>query len=154
MCDLNYLFQIKRSLKDKSMHKLTPVVPPKRRVPKQSSKSDDVPCDVCIENKSTAFKSCLVCQVSYCEIHLTPHLKDPVLMKHKLTDPATFVNGHLCRNHSKPLQMFCRKDQTLMCMKCTEKDHKHHEIVSIEKESKRIKVRTTFYLVIYFCLAC
>eukprot|EP00064_Thunnus_orientalis_P020814 superscaffoldBa00005944_g20962 len=35
--------------------------------------------------------------------------------------------------------MFCRGNQTPMCMKCTEKDHKHHEIIPIEKESKRVK---------------
>lgn len=101
-----------------------------------------------------AVKSCLVCRKSYCEIHLTTHLKDQVLTKHGLTDPATFIASHLCRNHNELLEKFCKKDQTPVCMKCTQMDHKNHEIVPMEKESIRIKVkkRALFHLTIYFNL--
>ncbi|MGL4897446.1 MAG: B-box zinc finger protein, partial [Cetobacterium sp.] len=109
--------------------------------PNQLFEADEVPCDICQGNESTAVKSCLVCQVSYCELHLTPHLRDPALQRHRLTDPATFPTGQLCRNHNKPLTMFCKNDQTPVCVSCTERHHKHHETVPMEKESKRIKVR-------------
>ncbi|XP_042257245.1 E3 ubiquitin-protein ligase TRIM39-like [Thunnus maccoyii] len=107
--------------------------------PKQLSKADDVLCDICHENKLTAAKSCLVCQLSYCETHLTSHLRDPALQRHRLTDPATFATSHLCRNHNKPLEMFCKTDQIPVCVECTKRDHKQHKIVPMEKESKRIK---------------
>nr|XP_015830353.2 E3 ubiquitin-protein ligase TRIM21 [Nothobranchius furzeri] len=127
----------KRSLKKRAGSR---PVPAKRSVSKQYSKSDDIPCDICNENKIKAVKSCLVCQASYCETHLMPHLRDSVMTKHRLTDPATFSTRHLCRNHNKPLEMFCKKDQTPICSKCTETDHKHHEVIPMEKESRRIKM--------------
>lgn len=125
-------------MKDKPKYKPAPA---KRPLPRQSSKSEDVPCDICQGNKATAVKSCLVCRESYCEIHLTPHLKDQVMTKHRLTDPATFVNSHLCRHHNMLLENFCKRERKPVCMKCIERDHRHHEIVPLEKESYRIKVR-------------
>ncbi|MGL4741701.1 MAG: B-box zinc finger protein [Sarcina sp.] len=88
--------------------------------------------------------------MSYCELHLTPHLRDPALQRHRLTDPATFPTGQLCRNHNKPLTMFCKNDQTPVCVSCTERHHKHHETVPMEKESKRIKVRKSLFYC--FCI--
>nr|XP_046236849.1 E3 ubiquitin-protein ligase TRIM21-like isoform X2 [Scatophagus argus] len=128
--------QFKRSLKDKPKYKL---VPPKRRIPRHPSMSEEVPCDVCQGSKSTAVKSCLVCRESYCEIHLTPHLRDQVKTKHLLTDPGTFITSHLCENHNRLLEKFCKMDNTPVCMKCIERDHKHHEIVPLENESRRIR---------------
>uniref|UniRef100_A0A3Q2WF29 RING-type domain-containing protein n=1 Tax=Haplochromis burtoni TaxID=8153 RepID=A0A3Q2WF29_HAPBU len=101
---------------------------------------EDVPCDVCHGNKAPSVKSCLVCQASYCEIHLVPHQRDPALQRHRLTDPAIFNTSHLCRKHNKPLTMFCKQDHTPVCSKCTEGDHKHHKIVPMEKESRRVKM--------------
>ncbi|KAM6960111.1 E3 ubiquitin-protein ligase TRIM39-like [Tautogolabrus adspersus] len=107
--------------------------------PSQVIHAEEVPCDICHGNKLTSVKSCLVCQTSYCDLHLTPHLKDAALCRHRLTDPATFSASHLCRKHNKPLTMFCRKDQAPICEDCAEKDHKQHKIVVIEKASKKFK---------------
>ncbi|XP_051257805.1 E3 ubiquitin-protein ligase TRIM39 isoform X1 [Dicentrarchus labrax] len=130
--------QFKWSLKDKSKCK---PAPSERRISRQASKSDEVPCDVCKGNKSTAVKSCLVCRASYCEIHLTPHIRDQLMTKHMLTDPGTFVTSHLCRNHNKLLDRFCKRDKIPVCVKCIERDHKHHEIVPMENESRRIRTQ-------------
>uniref|UniRef100_A0A3Q3JSF7 RING-type domain-containing protein n=1 Tax=Monopterus albus TaxID=43700 RepID=A0A3Q3JSF7_MONAL len=116
-------------------------VSPAPKLPRQPS-SSDVLCDMCHENKPTAVKSCLICQISYCDIHLTPHLSDPVMTEHVLMDPATFISSHLCRNHNRHLDMFCKSDQMPVCIRCTETDHTDHATVPIEKESKRLKVRT------------
>ena len=103
---------------------------------------DDVPCDICQGDKAPSVKSCLVCQVSYCQHHLKPHLRDPMLQRHRLTDPASFVsNSTLCRKHKKPLTMFCKKDQKPVCEKCTEGTHKNHKIVPLGEECKKVKVR-------------
>lgn len=126
----------KRSLSPTLMHG-EDVQPPAH----QLSDREDVPCDVCHGNKAPSVKSCLVCQASYCEIHLVPHQRDPALQRHRLTDPAIFNTSHLCRKHNKPLTMFCKQDHTPVCSKCTEGDHKHHKIVPMEKESRRVKVR-------------
>ncbi|XP_018543232.1 E3 ubiquitin-protein ligase TRIM21 [Lates calcarifer] len=128
--------KFKRSLRGKPAYK----PPPMKQVSRHPSKSD-FPCDLCHGEESVAVKSCLVCQVSYCELHLMPHLRDPVMTKHRLMDPATFITSHLCRNHNRLLEMFCKKDQVPVCVKCTERDHKHHDTIPIEKESKRIKTQ-------------
>ncbi|XP_037613976.1 E3 ubiquitin-protein ligase TRIM21-like [Sebastes umbrosus] len=112
------------------------VSPPGSR---KNSLADEVPCDICHGDKSPSVKSCHTCQASYCELHIEQHLNDPALLRHKLTDPATFIASRLCRKHKKPLTMFCKTDQKLVCVKCTEKDHKNHKIIPIEKESKRVK---------------
>ncbi|XP_045921376.1 E3 ubiquitin-protein ligase TRIM39-like isoform X1 [Micropterus dolomieu] len=108
--------------------------------PDQLVEAEEVPCNICHGDKSTSVKSCLVCQVSYCELHLTPHLREPALQRHRLTDPAIFPTSHLCRKHNKRLTMFCKKDQTPVCVRCTESHHKHHETVPMEKESESIKL--------------
>ncbi|XP_022623902.1 E3 ubiquitin-protein ligase TRIM21-like [Seriola dumerili] len=123
----------KKTLRIKgSLHKILQ----RRRHVKQLN-TPDVTCDICHEYKSVAVRSCLTCQVSYCEIHLTPHMKDPVMMMHRLTDPATF--SHLCRIHNKPLDLFCKNDQMPVCVRCTETEHINHYTVPIEKEGKKIK---------------
>lgn len=128
--------KFKWSLMDKPSFK---PAPQKRRVSRQVSKSDNVFCDVCVGLKMPAVKSCLVCRVSYCEGHLLPHLRDPVMTKHMLTDPGTFATSHMCKKHSMLLEMFCKKDQVLVCPKCTDRDHRYHEVVTIEKESRKIR---------------
>ncbi|KAK9524967.1 hypothetical protein VZT92_017323 [Zoarces viviparus] len=107
---------------------------------KQLFQAEEVPCDICCGDKSPSVKSCLTCLASYCELHLTPHLRDPALQVHQLTDPDSFINGHRCRKHKKPLTMFCKSDQKPVCVKCTEhREHKHHDIVPIEEERNRVK---------------
>ncbi|KAI3376216.1 hypothetical protein L3Q82_016730 [Scortum barcoo] len=101
--------------------------------------ADDVPCDICHGDKARSVKSCLDCQTSYCELHLSAHLKDPAMQRHRLKDRATFPTRGLCRKHSKPLTMFCKRDQMPLCEKCAERDHKYHETVHMVKESKKVK---------------
>ncbi|KAL3046074.1 hypothetical protein OYC64_004178 [Pagothenia borchgrevinki] len=128
--------QFKKSIKGHPKYK---AAPRKRMVQRQES--EEVSCDICPGNDIIAVKSCLVCQASYCTIHLTLHLKDPPLMKHGLTDPAFFVTSHLCKNHNMVLDMFCKSDQMPICVKCREGDHWSHEIIPIEKESKRVRTQ-------------
>ncbi|XP_029382287.1 E3 ubiquitin-protein ligase TRIM21-like [Echeneis naucrates] len=108
-----------------------------RLTPRQKVLQSNISCDMCYDNKLAAVKSCLSCQLSYCEGHLMPHLKDQTLVMHSLTDPTTFT--HLCRVHKKLLVWFCRDDQMPVCVKCIEEGHKHHRTVPIEKEGKKIK---------------
>ncbi|XP_051521441.1 nuclear factor 7, brain-like [Myxocyprinus asiaticus] len=57
-----------------------------RQVVQIFKEKSDVLCDICDEMKIKALKLYLVCQTSYCETHLEPHLRVPYLKKHKLTD--------------------------------------------------------------------
>ncbi|XP_056298344.1 E3 ubiquitin-protein ligase TRIM21-like [Pseudoliparis swirei] len=105
----------------------------------QLSEADGVPCDICCGDKSPSVQSCLTCMASYCELHLTPHERDPLLQRHQLMDPTSFTVSHHCRIHKKPLTMFCVSDKKPVCVRCTEREHKNHNTVPIAKEKKRVK---------------
>uniref|UniRef100_A0A8C1NBD0 E3 ubiquitin/ISG15 ligase TRIM25-like n=1 Tax=Cyprinus carpio TaxID=7962 RepID=A0A8C1NBD0_CYPCA len=106
---------------------------------KSPEKKPEVLCDICEERKLKALKSCLVCQTSYCETHLEPHLRVAGLKKHILMDPVSNLEDYICQKHEKPLHLFCRDDQTCVCSVCSVKDHKNHNTVTIEEESEEKK---------------
>ncbi|KTF75314.1 hypothetical protein cypCar_00045840, partial [Cyprinus carpio] len=106
---------------------------------KSPEKNSEVLCDICEERKLKALKSCLVCQSSYCEIHLEPHLRVTGLKKHKLMDPVSNLEDYLCQKHEEPLDLYCRDDQTSVCLICSVKDHKNHNTVPIEEKSEEKK---------------
>uniref|UniRef100_A0A8C9XFV4 Uncharacterized protein n=1 Tax=Sander lucioperca TaxID=283035 RepID=A0A8C9XFV4_SANLU len=92
------------------------------------------PCDVCTGTKLKALKSCLVCLVSYCETHLEPHLTTSGLKRHQLIDPVENLEDRMCTKHDKPLELFCKTDQTCVCMICTVLEHKMHDVVPLKEE--------------------
>ncbi|XP_034391679.1 E3 ubiquitin-protein ligase TRIM21-like isoform X6 [Cyclopterus lumpus] len=111
----------------------------------QESKPGEVPCDVCTGTKLKALKSCLVCLASYCETHLEPHLTMSGLKRHQLMDPVENLEGRMCTKHDKPLELFCRTDQTCVCMLCIVLDHKMHNVVPLkeEYEGKKVELEKT-----------
>ncbi|XP_074487473.1 E3 ubiquitin-protein ligase TRIM21-like [Sebastes fasciatus] len=100
----------------------------------QMSKPGEVPCDFCTGTKLKALKSCLVCLASYCETHLGPHLTASRLKRHQLIDPVENLEDRMCMKHDKPLELFCKTDQTCVCMLCLVLDHKTHEFVPLKEE--------------------
>ncbi|XP_058608802.1 E3 ubiquitin-protein ligase TRIM39-like isoform X1 [Onychostoma macrolepis] len=108
---------------------------------KSPEKKNEVLCDFCEERKLKALKSCLVCQSSYCETHLEPHLKVAGLKKHKLMNPVSNLEDYICQKHERPLELFCRDDRTCVCPMCALTDHKNHNTVPLEKESEEQKMK-------------
>ncbi|KAL0964960.1 hypothetical protein UPYG_G00274920 [Umbra pygmaea] len=96
--------------------------------------SGEVFCDICTGTKLKALKSCLVCLTSYCETHLEPHHIAPALKKHKLIDPVENLEDRMCKKHDRLLELFCRTDQTCLCLLCLNIDHMSHETVPLEEE--------------------
>ncbi|XP_075947753.1 E3 ubiquitin-protein ligase TRIM21-like [Anarhichas minor] len=111
----------------------------------QESKPGEVPCDVCTGTKLKALKSCLVCLASYCETHLEPHLTMSGLKRHQLIDPVENLEDRMCTKHDKPLELFCKTDQTCVCMLCPVLDHKTHEFVPLKEEceGKKVELKKT-----------
>ncbi|KAL7880829.1 hypothetical protein SRHO_G00030830 [Serrasalmus rhombeus] len=108
---------------------------------KRPSEPTNVLCDLCSEEKLEAVKSCLDCGVSYCETHLALHKTAAKLNKHKLMDPVENLEDYICQKHERPLELFCRDDQTCVCQFCTETEHKTHSTVPIEEESGEKKTQ-------------
>ncbi|XP_037118550.1 E3 ubiquitin-protein ligase TRIM58 isoform X1 [Syngnathus acus] len=93
----------------------------------------EVLCDVCLgSGRPIAVKSCLVCLTSYCEEHLKLHAAR--FTKHKLMEPVANMEDRMCPKHQRLLELFCKKDQTCVCVLCTETDHRAHYTVPVERE--------------------
>ncbi|XP_018540343.1 E3 ubiquitin-protein ligase TRIM21 [Lates calcarifer] len=105
----------------------------------QVAKPGEVSCDVCTGTKLKALKSCLVCLTSYCETHLEPHLTVSGLKRHQLMDPVENLEDRMCTKHDKPLELFCKTDQTCVCMLCSVLDHRTHEFVPVKEEYEGMK---------------
>lgn len=97
---------------------------------------------MCVGTQREALKSCLVCLTSYCESHLEPHLRVATLKIHKLIEPVAMLENRMCKRHQRLLELFCRSDQRCVCVLCTETDHRCHDTVPVERESKEKKVRS------------
>uniref|UniRef100_A0A3Q3IE09 FinTRIM family, member 83 n=1 Tax=Monopterus albus TaxID=43700 RepID=A0A3Q3IE09_MONAL len=94
----------------------------------------DVGCDICFGKKQKAIKTCLMCLASYCEKHLKPHYESSTFKRHKLVDEIGHLDRQICPQHQKGLELFCRTDQMCICVLCTVKEHKGHDLVSAEQE--------------------
>ncbi|KAM9384158.1 finTRIM family, member 83 [Pholidichthys leucotaenia] len=91
-------------------------------------------CDICVGKKHKAVKTCLMCLASYCEKHLQAHYESPTFKRHKLVDEVGHLDRQICPQHQKGLELFCRTDQMCICVLCTVKEHKGHDMVSAEQE--------------------
>lgn len=111
----------------------------------QECQPGDVPCDACTGSKQKALKSCLVCLVSYCRVHLEPHQTVAVLKRHQLIDPVENLEARMCVKHSKPLELFCETDQVCVCSLCPVLDHKGHKFTLLCEafESKKDNLMQT-----------
>ncbi|XP_056093397.1 E3 ubiquitin-protein ligase TRIM39-like [Rhinichthys klamathensis goyatoka] len=108
---------------------------------KLNLEESEVFCDICDERKQKAVKTCLMCQSSYCDSHLEPHHRVPRLKKHTLINAVENLEDYICQKHERPLELFCRDDQTCVCLSCTEGEHRTHNTVPIEEESREKKAR-------------
>ncbi|KAG9329631.1 hypothetical protein JZ751_003416, partial [Albula glossodonta] len=90
-----------------------------------------VACDVCTGVQQMAVRSCLVCLTSYCQEHLKSH--STRFTKHKLIQPVSNLQDRMCQKHERLLELFCRSDQTCVCVLCIETDHRAHFTISAER---------------------
>ncbi|KAM4714666.1 E3 ubiquitin-protein ligase TRIM39-like [Anableps anableps] len=109
---------------------------------RSSGAAGEVLCDVCKEPKQRALKSCLVCLASYCSDHLENHSTER-LKGHKLVEPVENLDDRACLIHGRPLELYSRKQQKCICVRCIEGGQE--EAVSTEEEwlKKKTKLENT-----------
>lgn len=105
-----------------------------------SLETDGVRCDSCIEVPRRALKSCLTCQVSYCQVHLRPHLENARFQKHRLVEPLCNFEGPACEGHGRPLELFCHVDRCCMCRACADENHQGHQVAPLGEVRKQMEV--------------
>uniref|UniRef100_A0A8C4T5U7 E3 ubiquitin/ISG15 ligase TRIM25-like n=1 Tax=Erpetoichthys calabaricus TaxID=27687 RepID=A0A8C4T5U7_ERPCA len=123
--------------------KKTTICPPPP--PQNYAGPGDVECDFCTGKKFRAVKCCLTCPASYCQTHLQPHYEGDALKHHKLVDPDRNLKEKLCEKHLKSLEIFCKTDDSCICMKCVVTGHNGHKMVELEteREEKQRQLRAT-----------
>ncbi|CAB1326989.1 unnamed protein product [Coregonus sp. 'balchen'] len=79
---------------------------------KENIRTGEVVCDVC---EVKAVKSCLTCNLCYCETHVKKHYTALKLQRHTLVEVTGDLEERLCQEHHRALEVFCRTDQKLIC---------------------------------------
>ncbi|XP_063333426.1 E3 ubiquitin-protein ligase TRIM21-like [Pelmatolapia mariae] len=146
--DINFPCQCtvcKKAFPNRPQLRLNPLLSEKVAQRREAQQRAGVPCDVCTGTRLKALKSCLVCLTSYCQTHLEPHLTATSLKRHQLIEPVENLESRMCRKHDKHLELFCKTDQTCVCMLCSVLDHKAHEFVPLreEYEGKKAELEKT-----------
>ncbi|XP_078135125.1 E3 ubiquitin-protein ligase TRIM21-like [Sander vitreus] len=90
-------------------------------------------CDICTDTQREAVNSCLECLTSYCDVHLEPHHRAAGLKTHTLVEPLASLEDRICKEHTRLLALFCRKDKVLLCDICASLRHVNHDIVPVQR---------------------
>uniref|UniRef100_A0A8K9UHF6 RING-type domain-containing protein n=1 Tax=Oncorhynchus mykiss TaxID=8022 RepID=A0A8K9UHF6_ONCMY len=100
----------------------------------------DVACDFCTEKQLKAVKSCLTCTASYCESHVRHHYTVAALQRHTLVEVSGNLEQKLCQLHHRALEVFCKTDHVSVCLVCALQDHRNHDVIKNERDTKETKI--------------
>ncbi|XP_073516803.1 E3 ubiquitin/ISG15 ligase TRIM25-like [Phyllobates terribilis] len=99
---------------------------------------EEVPCTYCLLFPSTAVRTCLHCEASFCHKHLELHSKSK---EHILVDPATSIRSRKCHIHNEMFKYYCVNDQACICPSCCFSEHKDHDVGPLEEAVQHEKDR-------------
>ncbi|XP_063285614.1 E3 ubiquitin/ISG15 ligase TRIM25-like [Pelobates fuscus] len=107
-------------------------------VSKQPEKEDSgIFCTYCVHTPVPAAKTCLHCEASLCDVHLSVHSKSAT---HVLTDPISSLENRKCSVHKEPLKYYCSQDATCVCVTCMILgDHRGHQVCTLNEASGKEK---------------
>ncbi|XP_040212496.1 E3 ubiquitin/ISG15 ligase TRIM25-like [Rana temporaria] len=111
------------------------------RSTQQKEEKSEILCTYCVDSPGEAVKSCLHCENSMCDKHLTAHNKT---MDHVLVEPTSSFSSKKCSIHKKLLEYYCSEDAVCLCVSCClVGKHKGHEVELLEEalEKKKEKLR-------------
>ncbi|XP_044160525.1 nuclear factor 7, brain-like [Bufo gargarizans] len=93
-------------------------------------------CTYCTKSPVPAVRTCLQCEASFCEKHLTRHSKSS---EHTLVEPTVTLEDRKCSTHKEVLKYYCPMYATCICVSCwVAGDHKGHDVELLEVASKKV----------------
>ncbi|XP_034715336.1 E3 ubiquitin-protein ligase TRIM21-like isoform X2 [Etheostoma cragini] len=105
----------------------------------QASCGAAVLCDICTDTQQEAVNTCLECLTSFCDVHLEPHHRAAGLKTHTLVKPMVRREDRICKEHTRLLTLFCRKDKVLLCDVCASLRHVNHQVVPVQQACEEKK---------------
>ncbi|XP_040212152.1 E3 ubiquitin/ISG15 ligase TRIM25-like [Rana temporaria] len=97
----------------------------------------EILCTYCVDSPMAAVKTCLQCETSMCDKHLTAHNKT---VDHVLIEPTSSFSNKKCSIHKKLLEYYCSEDAVCLCTSCClVGKHKGHEVELLEEALKKKK---------------
>ncbi|XP_040214333.1 E3 ubiquitin-protein ligase TRIM39-like [Rana temporaria] len=110
------------------------------RSTQQKEEKSEILCTYCVDSPAVAVKTCLQCETSMCDKHLTAHNK---AVEHVLIEPTSSFSSKKCSIHKKLLEYYCSEDAVCLCVSCClVGKHKGHEVELLEEAlEKKEKLR-------------
>ncbi|XP_077130170.1 E3 ubiquitin/ISG15 ligase TRIM25-like [Ranitomeya variabilis] len=95
-------------------------------------------CTYCTKSPVPAVRTCLQCESSLCDDHLTAHNK---ALDHILTEPTDSFGNKKCSHHKKVLEYYCLQDSACLCASCClVGEHQGHQVELLDEASEK-KIR-------------
>uniref|UniRef100_A0A3P9BN06 E3 ubiquitin-protein ligase TRIM39-like n=1 Tax=Maylandia zebra TaxID=106582 RepID=A0A3P9BN06_9CICH len=60
-------------------------------------------------------------------------------VKHQLIDPVKNLEDRMCKEHNRPLELFCKTDRMPVCEFCKQSNHKGHLTIPLKTEYEQKK---------------
>ncbi|XP_040297320.1 E3 ubiquitin/ISG15 ligase TRIM25-like [Bufo bufo] len=101
-------------------------------------------CTYCTKSPVPAVRTCLQCEMSLCDDHLTAHNK---MVDHILTEPTRSFGSIKCSLHKKVLELYCPQDAAFVCVFCClVGEHRGHQVELLDEASEKKKKKLRKYL--------
>lgn len=97
--------------------------------------------------KRTSLKSCLFIILSltfltlFFVANLHFHQTVSILKSHKLFNSVEKEEDRMCAEHGKPLDLYCKNEQMIICQSCVDVDHRFHRVVPLKEEYEAKKTQ-------------
>ncbi|XP_073403390.1 E3 ubiquitin/ISG15 ligase TRIM25-like [Dendrobates tinctorius] len=101
-------------------------------------------CAYCTMSPVPAVRTCLQCETSLCDDHLTAHNNT---VDHILIDPTRSFGSKKCSHHKKVLEYYCPQDAACLCVSCClVGEHRGHQVELLDEASEKKKKELREYL--------
>ncbi|XP_039415702.1 E3 ubiquitin-protein ligase Midline-1-like isoform X7 [Corvus cornix cornix] len=109
----------------------------------EKGKTRVVPCEYCLDGFQEAVKTCVVCNVSLCQAHLSKHNAKASQQEHILVEVgAGEAEERRCPEHGKLLECYCQEEEKCICVLCSIAGaHKGHEVITMKEERDKQLVK-------------